>query len=401
MRKIILFFSFMIFINATEISILDATIKDKSISGVEVIFQKEGESSIKVKSDSNGKVTLNKPFGLDDNSVMMILKKDGYASMAVKCPCDGFVYAMSPVLKDLDSMRVVLQWDSKPNDMDLHAIFRGNHIFWDSKYAGESYLDVDDRDGYGPETITIKARESGQKYIFFVHNFSVYNGSMDKTYLEKLKNVKVYLYAGSSLLRTYNMPKIPSNLKNGNVWIPFYIDEEGKIIDTNIIVDDINKTDQGIEGKQVLEEIISNLVANNFNVASSVIISQSDKKEAKKLNNLGEKAYHAKNYDKAIEYYNSSISLNPDDGQTYSNLGLAYQKLGNNAEAIWANRKAIDLASGKNAATIKASSYYNIGRIYEDNAQFEDALANYKKAFENKNSVTYQEAIDRVSKNTK
>ena len=35
----------------------------------------------------------------------------------------------------------------------------------------------------------------------------------------------------------------------------------------------------------------------------------------------------------------------------YGNLGLAYQKAGNTAESIWANRKAIALANGTNAAT--------------------------------------------------
>lgn len=381
----------------TSVSVLDATIKDKAIGGVEVTFQKEGQSSIKTKTDSKGVATLPTPFGDDSANVIMILKKDGYASMAVKCPCDGFVYAMSPVLENLDSLRVVLQWDDQPKDMDLHAYFEGSHIFFRQKDGDAANLDVDDTDGFGPETITIKKRKNGQKYVFFVHNFSSWAKEIrdaDGKYtlpLDKLKNVKVYVYIGSSLVRTYTMPKIPNGLENARIWVPFYIDEEGKIIDKNIIIDDGNPASGDSFGPD-LEKII----AKNFNLSYAHLVSQADKKRAKNLNNQGEKAYHAKDYERAISLYMDSIDLNPNDGQTYSNLGLAYQKAGKLAEANWANRKAIELASGANANVIKASSYYNIARIYEEKGEYESALQNFQNAQAHKKNEVYTNAIRRM-----
>lgn len=378
-----------------NVNVLDATIKDKSLSGVELIFQKDGESSSKVITDSNGNAKIPTPFGKDDSSVMMILKKEGYATMAVKCPCDGFVYAMSPNLQNLDSLRVVLQWDDKPEDMDLHAYFKDSHIYYNEQIGIDANLDVDDTDGYGPETITIEKRHNGEKYVFFVHNFTSWEYYRDQRSeyplpLDKLKNVKVYVYVGSSLIRTYTMLDIPKGLNDARIWVPFYIDEEGKIIDKNIIIDD-NTPRPDDFGEDLVKAITS-----NFNLTYTQTISASDKKEAKRLDNAGVKAYKEKDYERAISLYRASIDLNPNDGQVYSNLGLAYQKAGNLAEANWANRKAIELASGNNANTIKASSYYNIARIYEEKGEYENALDNYKKAQNLKASSVYSNAIKRM-----
>lgn len=398
MKKLLFTMSIVLGLYAdTSVSVLDATIKDRAIGGVEVTFQKEGQSSIKTKTDSKGVATLPTPFGDDSANVVMILKKDGYASMAVKCPCDSFVYAMSPVLENLDSLRVVLQWDDEPRDMDLHAYFEGSHIFFRQKNGEAANLDVDDTNGFGPETITIQKRKNGQKYVFFVHIFSswakeIRDGNGKYTLpLDKLKNVKVYVYIGSSLVRTYSMPQIPDGVENARIWVPFYIDEEGKIIDKNIIIDDDDPRAGDNFGPD-LEKII----AKNFNLTYKRTISQADKKRAKAINNEGERAYHAKDYERAISLYMDSIELNPNDGQTYSNLGLAYQKAGKLAEANWANRKAIELASGANANVIKASSYYNIARIYEEKGEYENALQNFQNAQAHKKNEVYTNAIRRM-----
>ena len=96
----------------------------------------------------------------------------------------------------------------------------------------------------------------------------------------------------------------------------------------------------------------------------------------------------------------SEICINPQYGQAYSNLGLTFQKTGRVAEAIWANRKAIALASGSAAATVKANSYYNNGRIYEAAGQWNDALREYQNAKQHKNKQTYDEAIERMMSKT-
>ena len=209
--------------------------------------------------------------------------------------------------------------------------------------------------------------------------------------LDKLRSVKVYVYVGSSLIRTYSMSPILQGLKDARIWVLFYVDEEGKIIDKNIILDDENAR----ENDYFIKDLEKN-IAKNFNLTYTQTISSNDKKEAKRLDNLGVQAYKAKEYERAISLYMDSIDLNPNDGQVYSNLGLAYQKAGNLAEVNWVNRKAIELASGNNANTIKASSYYNIARIYEEKGEYQNALDNYKKAQSYKVNKVYTNAIKRM-----
>lgn len=114
------------------------------------------------------------------------------------------------------------------------------------------------------------------------------------------------------------------------------------------------------------------------------------------LNLKGERSYLDKNYDEAISFFIDSINNYSENGKAYGNLGLVYQKVGRSAEAIWANRKAIALASGKNASTIRAGANYNIGKIYEGEGQFNDALKYYNAAKNEKPNSVYDNAILRV-----
>jgi len=131
------------------------------------------------------------------------------------------------------------------------------------------------------------------------------------------------------------------------------------------------------------------VVAENQSVA--------DPAQAKAKNLAGESAYHAGRLDDAIALFQQATQLDASYGQAYGNLGLAYQKAGRSAEAIWADRKALALASGPNAATTRAGAYYNIARIYEDAGQFADALTSYQAAKREKANTAYDKAIERVS----
>jgi len=75
---------------------------------------------------------------------------------------------------------------------------------------------------------------------------------------------------------------------------------------------------------------------------------------------------------------------------------LTFQKSGRVAEALWANRKAIALASGPSAARTRASTHFNNGRIYEDAGQWNDALREYVSAAREKPAATYDNAIQRM-----
>ena len=86
-------------------------------------------------------------------------------------------FALSPVLP-AGQYRIVLTWGSSPVDLDAHLLVQspnGNvEVFWSNPGSSSSFpfaaLDVDDTDGFGPETITIY-QQVGQ-YAFSVQNFS-------------------------------------------------------------------------------------------------------------------------------------------------------------------------------------------------------------------------------------
>ncbi|MGQ7956335.1 VWA domain-containing protein [Pseudomonas sp. SP16.1] len=119
-------------------------------------------------------------------------------------------------------------------------------------------------------------------------------------------------------------------------------------------------------------------------------------KLALEQNRQGEQLYHAKNYDDAVFYYREALKNDPTYAQAYSNLGLAFQRQNKLADAVWANRQAIALARGDSRATVLASSYYNIARIFEAQHQYEQALQNFIWAKSNKENKVYDNAIARM-----
>ncbi|QCW27010.1 tetratricopeptide repeat protein [Lysobacter enzymogenes] len=119
--------------------------------------------------------------------------------------------------------------------------------------------------------------------------------------------------------------------------------------------------------------------------------------DAVAANQRGEAAYRGGDLAAAIAAYQQAIELDPGYALAFSNLGLAYVRKGRAAEAIWTSRRAIALAKGPGAATIRAGAYYNIGKLYELDGQYERAMSNYLAAKREKPDKSYDEALQRVS----
>lgn len=362
-----------------DVHVLSATVKDQNIANAEVILQKNGERSASSITQSNGRATV-QANSVDGADNLLIIKKSGYSTLVAKCPCDGMIYALSPVLKDLDSMRIVLNWGKNPLDLDSHLSYKNQHIYWDNKQGLAANLDVDDVDSYGPETVTIDKKLDGQYYVYSVHDYS--NRERPNTNSLSNSQAKVMVYAGESLIRSYYVP----TTKTGNLWTVFRISPEGEI-------QDINR----ISGTTVGASQIGSRVSNYQNQSTRVNIvpvSADAQNRAKLLNLKADKAYKVNLFEQAAMLYQQSIDYNPNVGQTYSNLAVAYQKLNRSSEALWANQKAIALASNNNT---KAYSHYNIGKIYENNQDYAQAKQHYQLANQYKPSPSYDEAIQRVS----
>ena len=369
-------------LSAESIQILSAVIKDKVIDNAEVIIQKSGKTSKVSHSNSNGKASY-RGFGDTSNSTL-IIKKKGYSTLVAQCPCDGLTYALSPNMQNLDGLRAVLTWGRYPSDLDSHLAYKNNHIFFNAKNGEKAHLDVDDIDSYGPETITIVHREKNKAYLYAVHDYTHGHKNSSTSLAQSGATVRVYI--GKTLMRTYKVkPK-----KVGNIWVVFVIDEEGVFHDIDAYLG-TTKSSAGV--KKIMKEI---LVSRDF--ASQSTISSSQKAEAERFNDEGESAYHRKRYEDAMYKYQAAININPSYGQAYSNLGLVFQRLHRNAEAIWANKKAIELASGVRTKEIKASSYYNIAKVYQGQKKYSKALHAYEKALENKEHPAYRKGISRMKK---
>lgn len=379
--SLLLFMSTSLLAEQISVEVLDATIKDKKVSGAQVLLQQPGQQTLSVITDENGKgiIESNKAIASD---AMLIIKKEGFSDLVAKCPCDGLTYAISPVMKSLDGMRIVLNWGGVPRDLDAHLIYPNNHVYYINQKGDNAELDVDDRDGYGPETITINKKKFGESYTYVVQNFSDLENETDR--LSK-SNARVFVYVGQSLVRTYDVPRD----RMGNVWQVFKLNPNGDFEDINII-------GYHSSARESLVDFVLNYRPDTTIAPISTSLSTYDPAVAKDFNQKGEKAYHQGDLTLAINYYQLAIENDENYSQAYSNLGLAYQKQGNIAEAIWANRKAIALATGANANTVKASSYFNIAKIYENSGQYDDALQHYELANEQKNNQIYVKAIERM-----
>ena len=382
--------------SATNVQILSAIVRDQKIVGASVILQKNGEQSFVATTDLQGHASVPDSVAADPTA-LVIVRKEGYSDLVAKCPCTGMTYAVSPFMDKLDGMRIVLNWGARPSDLDGHLAFARNHVFFLGKLGGDAQLDVDHTDGYGPETITIMRKHPGERYVYAVHDFAD-RGQPDTPDLSA-SAAKVFVYVGQTLIRTYYVPKG----RQGNIWTVFAISEEGELQDINTMsgASAFSSTDV------TTELVFGRQYANGGWVASSAgpaaaagpavaYVPAPIPEGAHKLNVQGEAAYRGGDYPKAVQLFQAAIAIDDNYGQAYSNLGLVFQKSGHVAEALWANRKAIALASGPNAATTRASTHFNNGRIYEDKEQWSDALREYRAAQAEKSNSIYQNAIARA-----
>ena len=129
-----------------------------------------------------------------------------------------------------DQLRIVLEWGAAPADLDSHLTGPTSsgssfHVYYSNKSYSESGvkiadLDLDDRNGYGPETTTIYHPLDGN-YVFYVYNWSQ---SPDI----KTSSATVKVYTGNNNKPAYSFA-VP--LKgNGLYWVVFSYDSKTRKI---------------------------------------------------------------------------------------------------------------------------------------------------------------------------
>jgi hypothetical protein len=188
------------------------------------------ENSGSVTTDRDGLAVF--PV-VKDGDHNFIMKKDGYIMVKDKFTVFGgaifFNKYSIPKLMPIKHIKIVLDWGEAPNDLDLHLIKVDNyHIsyrFMQRSEDGFVFLDRDDTDKYGPETLTITTLDNSAKYQVFVHDYSNKDSSDSRRLASSIATVRVY--TNNRLAYTFH---IDSQTK-GTLWNVFEI-VNGKIIPT-------------------------------------------------------------------------------------------------------------------------------------------------------------------------
>lgn len=157
----------------------------------------------------------------------------------------------------ITSLTIILTWDSLPEDLDAHLtgpkagieserfhvqVLTEEDKCWadtnlDSNASCESnetataYLERDDIDGFGPETITVRTLTSGE-YKFYVHHANFLftsEGSISGT-----SNAQVKVIDSNGEIYTFNAP-ISGGEGSNDIWHVFTTTANGKPLSVNTI----------------------------------------------------------------------------------------------------------------------------------------------------------------------
>jgi len=155
--------------------------------------------------------------------------------------------ALSPEVTE-GGLRFVLTWDDDPDDLDSHLEtpeIEGNqyHIYYseqgDSITPPYAMLDLDDVNGYGPETITIYEIYPGT-YHYYIYK---YGGNQEITE----SNAQVKIYDNTGLVRTMDVP----TTGEGRFWNVCQIDGSTQEI---TYINEIQSEIAGFPGKEAMPE---------------------------------------------------------------------------------------------------------------------------------------------------
>lgn len=148
----------------------------------------------------------------------------GYISQEIKAripkesTLSNLNFILLPSAYAADRVIAVLTWGDQPPDLDSHLWVPDGSPSQEISYSNVgniggapwALLDVDDVDGFGPETMAIRFQGGALDYPagvyrYFVHN---YTGSPDLT----VSGAQVLVYVDGVLTKTYDVPTTGSGL---------------------------------------------------------------------------------------------------------------------------------------------------------------------------------------------
>jgi hypothetical protein len=159
------------------------------------------------KTDNKGYIYIptSKFANIDNDSYPMEFKKPGYITTKIDLIIQlGSIWNKRFVISrqmNIENIRIVLQWGAKPRDLDLHLVTKEFHVSYRNlkNIPNKANLDRDDKNGYGPETLTLNRIEKGITYRIYVHNFSGESSIRS--------DGVVYVYANNKLEKLIYLPE--------------------------------------------------------------------------------------------------------------------------------------------------------------------------------------------------
>jgi tetratricopeptide (TPR) repeat protein len=129
----------------------------------------------------------------------------------------------------------------------------------------------------------------------------------------------------------------------------------------------------------------------NTNANSGGSVPTEEQTEAQRLLNEGNELYKNDQDEQAIEVYKKAISLDPNNGEAYFRLGLAYSATAKKDEAVEAFKKSVEIYEKHLRTNQKdAQSYYIMGQALVRIGNFQEDRAKAPKS--------YQEAVTALKK---
>lgn len=153
------------------------------------------------------------------------------------CPSEGTCIAGGCV--EAGQFRIVLRWDEFPKDLDSHlylpeanprVIYYSNRGDANPANFPYAYLDRDDTDGFGPETITIFDTVEGE-YRYAVHRYSSTQCCLATS------GATVQLYQGDTLRHEWAVPAPPGGDEALPWWHVFNLNSDGTFETVNQLLD--------------------------------------------------------------------------------------------------------------------------------------------------------------------
>ncbi|MGN0621781.1 MAG: tetratricopeptide repeat protein [Porcipelethomonas sp.] len=190
----------------------------EAIKNADVKFYASGSNQIvaECRSGNDGICSAELMPGKYD----IMVTADEYADYTSNFEVSGYE-DVEPVKINMSSsmtegqMRIVLTWGENPRDLDSYLFYTNSsgksvRLYYGNKSEPEADLDIDDMDGNGPETITIK--DLNGVYYYDIQDYR-------KTGMLGESNARVTVYKGNKMIGEYEV-----NAEAENNWSVLKID---------------------------------------------------------------------------------------------------------------------------------------------------------------------------------